>query len=201
MPLHFDPKTRIGAPPWAPNGLLNRASIAIFNEFWYRVSPATARSVRDDLVVLPPARRRPRLEPPLRQPRVPAVPVRRPRRRARGRAPLGRDVERRARGVVPRRAQALRCREPRAAVVPRAGLDPRARHPRGRARARRSCSTTSTSSWPASAGACTWRRTRGSAPSSSRVMYPDLARFAELRARVDPAGVLQSDLRRRLGLP
>ena len=33
------------------------------------------------------------------------------------------------------------------------------------------------------------------------VMYPDLARFAELRARVDPAGVLQSDLRRRLGLP
>ena len=27
------------------------------------------------------------------------------------------------------------------------------------------------------------------------VMYPDLDRFAELRARVDPAGVLQSDLR------
>jgi decaprenylphospho-beta-D-ribofuranose 2-oxidase len=33
------------------------------------------------------------------------------------------------------------------------------------------------------------------------VMYPELPRFAELRARVDPAGVLQSDLRRRLGLP
>ena len=33
------------------------------------------------------------------------------------------------------------------------------------------------------------------------VMYPELARFAELRGRVDPAGVLQSDLRRRLGLP
>ena len=32
-------------------------------------------------------------------------------------------------------------------------------------------------------------------------MYPDLDRFAELRARVDPAGVLQSDLQRRLGLP
>jgi decaprenylphospho-beta-D-ribofuranose 2-oxidase len=32
-------------------------------------------------------------------------------------------------------------------------------------------------------------------------MYPDLARFAELRSRVDPAGILQSDLRRRLGLP
>jgi decaprenylphospho-beta-D-ribofuranose 2-oxidase len=33
------------------------------------------------------------------------------------------------------------------------------------------------------------------------VMYPDLDRFAELRARVDPSGVLQSDLQRRLGLP
>ena len=33
------------------------------------------------------------------------------------------------------------------------------------------------------------------------VMYPELDRFAELRARVDPAGVLQSDLQRRLGLP
>ena len=33
------------------------------------------------------------------------------------------------------------------------------------------------------------------------VMYPALDRFAELRARVDPTGVLQSDLQRRLGLP
>jgi hypothetical protein len=32
-------------------------------------------------------------------------------------------------------------------------------------------------------------------------MYPALDRFAELRARVDPTGVLQSDLQRRLGLP
>ncbi len=38
-------------------------------------------------------------------------------------------------------------------------------------------------------------------PELLAVMYPDLARFAELRARVDPAGVLQSDLRRRLSLP
>jgi len=32
-------------------------------------------------------------------------------------------------------------------------------------------------------------------------MYPDLDRFAELRRRVDPAGVMQSDLQRRLALP
>jgi PhoPQ-activated pathogenicity-related protein len=32
-------------------------------------------------------------------------------------------------------------------------------------------------------------------------MYPELDRFAELRARVDPMHVLQSDLQRRLALP
>jgi decaprenylphospho-beta-D-ribofuranose 2-oxidase len=31
-------------------------------------------------------------------------------------------------------------------------------------------------------------------------MYPGLDAFRELRARVDPSGVLQSDLARRLGL-
>ena len=31
-------------------------------------------------------------------------------------------------------------------------------------------------------------------------MYPGLGRFRELHARVDPSGVLQSDLARRLGL-
>jgi hypothetical protein len=31
-------------------------------------------------------------------------------------------------------------------------------------------------------------------------MYPELDRFRELRARVDPAHVIQSDLARRLGL-
>jgi hypothetical protein len=33
------------------------------------------------------------------------------------------------------------------------------------------------------------------------VMYPELDRFAALRARVDPECVLQSDLQRRLSLP
>ncbi|MET0628581.1 MAG: FAD-binding oxidoreductase [Acidimicrobiia bacterium] len=39
-PRRFDPRARIGAPPWAPNRLLNRVSVAAFNEFWYRVTPA-----------------------------------------------------------------------------------------------------------------------------------------------------------------
>ena len=36
----FDPRTVISAPPWAPNGLLNRLTVAAFNEFWYRVTPS-----------------------------------------------------------------------------------------------------------------------------------------------------------------
>ena len=38
-PRRFDPRALIGAPPWVPNGLLNRATVAVFNEFWYRVTP------------------------------------------------------------------------------------------------------------------------------------------------------------------
>jgi len=39
-PLHFAPKALLPGPPWAPNGLLNRLSVAAFNEFWYRVTPS-----------------------------------------------------------------------------------------------------------------------------------------------------------------
>ena len=40
------PHALIGAPPWAPNGLLNRLSVAAFNEFWYRVTPRCTASSR-----------------------------------------------------------------------------------------------------------------------------------------------------------
>ena len=40
--LRFDPKERISAPPWAPPGLLNRWTIAAFNEMWFRKSPRRA---------------------------------------------------------------------------------------------------------------------------------------------------------------
>ena len=38
------------------------------------------------------------------------------------------------------------------------------------------------------------------APDTFRAMYPGVDRFCEVRSRVDPAGVLRSDLGRRLGL-
>lgn len=38
-PLTFDPKSPIGVPPFVPVGLLNRFSIAAFNEAWYRKAP------------------------------------------------------------------------------------------------------------------------------------------------------------------
>jgi decaprenylphospho-beta-D-ribofuranose 2-oxidase len=37
--LHFDPRPRLTAPPWAPAGLLNPVTVRAFNEFWFRTSP------------------------------------------------------------------------------------------------------------------------------------------------------------------
>ena len=41
-PLHFDPHTRLAAPPWVPSGLLNRFTMHAFNEVGYR-RPAAQR--------------------------------------------------------------------------------------------------------------------------------------------------------------
>jgi decaprenylphospho-beta-D-ribofuranose 2-oxidase len=35
----FDPSTRLAAPPWVPHGLLNRLSVSAFNEMWFRKAP------------------------------------------------------------------------------------------------------------------------------------------------------------------
>ncbi|MDQ3146212.1 MAG: FAD-binding oxidoreductase [Actinomycetota bacterium] len=41
--LRFDPAQRLQAPPWAPPGLLNRWTVAAFNELWFRKAPVERR--------------------------------------------------------------------------------------------------------------------------------------------------------------
>ena len=40
-PFAFNPKARLGAPPWIPPGLMNKYSIALANEAIYRKAPAS----------------------------------------------------------------------------------------------------------------------------------------------------------------
>ncbi len=40
--LRFSPIDSVPAPPWAPSGLLNRWTVAAFNEMWYRKAPRRA---------------------------------------------------------------------------------------------------------------------------------------------------------------
>lgn len=49
-PLAYDPRPRLGAPPWMPSAALNRASIRAFNEAWFRRAP---RERRGEIMSIP----------------------------------------------------------------------------------------------------------------------------------------------------
>lgn len=42
-PLHFNPRTRLAAPPWVPPGLLGPLGVRAFNEVWFRRAPVEER--------------------------------------------------------------------------------------------------------------------------------------------------------------
>ena len=48
-PLRFRPLPSLPAPPWAPSGLLNLATIRAFNELWYRKAPVRERGALHSL--------------------------------------------------------------------------------------------------------------------------------------------------------
>jgi decaprenylphospho-beta-D-ribofuranose 2-oxidase len=42
-PLEFRPRTRVAAPPWVPSGLLGPLGVRLFNEAWFRKAPTVER--------------------------------------------------------------------------------------------------------------------------------------------------------------
>ncbi len=126
----YAPHTLLGTPPWLPN-LINLVSVRAFNETWFRKAPRAPRRHVEGIKPF----------------FFPLDGVRGWNRVYGSRGfvqyqfvvPFGAEhvvrtaLERFERGTgphVPRRAQALRARQPLADRLPDLGLDPRARHPR-----------------------------------------------------------------------
>ena len=201
-PFAYGPHQLVAVPPLVPPmGVLNHATIAAFNEAWFRRAPeAPNRRDPGDRRLLPSTRSRRLVEPPVRQSRHGPVPVRRSVRPGgrdahRGRATLGQRCSQ-----LPRCAEAVRRGQPCAARA--------SRRPGGRWR----------STLPArrdglgdllhgldrvvldAGGRHYFAKDAHMTPEAVRRGYPRLDEWKAVRDEVDPLGVWQSDLGRRLGL-
>jgi len=199
-PLAFRPATRIGAPPACPPGLINRYTVALANEAWYRKAPRSRtgeiQSIGKFFHPLDGIRNWNRVYGPagFRQYQY-AVPAGQDQA-------VRRSVEMISRARAPSFVTVLKRfgpGNPGYLSFPIEGwtlaLDFPARTPGLDGLLRRLDELVATAG-----GRVYLAKDSRVSPEMLAAMYPRLPEFRQLRKQVDPAGLLASDLSRRLGL-